>query len=73
MAGVTHSQRVDREQVESDWWFGRMRGRLLQFLEWADLPDEPIRYELTAKAKVEVIAGGYQMVGLEDFLDLVDD
>lgn len=46
MAGVTDSQRVDREQVESDYWFGRLRSRLLQEVLWADDQAAAIPYEL---------------------------
>lgn len=73
VAGVTNSQRVDREQVEADWWFGRLHGQLLRLIEWADIEDRPIDYVLTAKGRVEGCGQAVVLRGIDDFFDLVDD
>jgi len=49
---VTHSRRADREQIESDWWFGRLHGQLARLIEWADDAEWPAHYELTDKARL---------------------
>lgn len=67
--GVVDTQHADREQVEADWWFGRLHGQLLREIDWAFCPDWPIPYELTAVARVEIDEGGFTFMSLDDFLD----
>lgn len=69
---VVDTQRVDREQVEANWWFGRLRSQLLREIEWADLADAEIPYRLTALGIVEGAGRTLVMRGMDDFLDLAD-
>jgi hypothetical protein len=70
VADVTHSQRVDREQVEADYWFGKLRGRLLLEILWADDQVAAVPYFLTAKARLDVLGHQLVMASIDDDLEL---
>lgn len=52
VADVTDAQPVDREQVEADFWFSSLRGRLRMEIEWADSADVSIPYRLDNAAYI---------------------
>ena len=48
MVDVDNTQQVDREQVEADFWFSRLRGRLRMEIVWADSPEVAIPYKVVS-------------------------
>jgi hypothetical protein len=46
---VRNTQLVDPEQIDADYWFGKMRGRLLMEIEWSDAADVAIPYKLVTE------------------------